>query len=103
MSLVDDVERARKVDEAINTLRVYLYDNGAVAAPVGLLDEEIIRLTIENQKYRDALVDIAKAHPSECDQTPYWAQRALCAHEKRERNERGEMACVECWDVEGET
>ena len=35
----------------------------------------------EAQRLRDVLEDIAKAHPSEGDQCPYWAEQALCSHE----------------------
>jgi hypothetical protein len=52
----------------------------------------------ERQHLRDALEDIAKAHPSECDQTPWWAQKALCPHYARAKNHRGELECDECHD-----
>lgn len=41
-----------------------------VAAETAALQAEVDRL-------RGALQDIARAHPSECDQCPYWAQEAL--------------------------
>lgn len=54
-------------------------------------DAEIARL-------RDVLHDIANAHASEADQCPYWARKAICAHEKLETHRSGIVQCAWCWE-----
>lgn len=53
----------------------------------------------EVERLRDVLKDIAEASRDMCDQTPFWARRAICTHEKYERNSAGKMQCAWCWEL----